>query len=137
MHYLLSLNIYIKNHYVKSPQNIKPILASQEIPEPNVMLEPILRNVNNYKVIKARIKFYIFLFKITIAAGIAFFWFWNSFRKIINRGLSLHSKTSVLSYQNSLLIWTATEACVGHGMMSDSIPYAMFKSAIPSLIFTY
>ena len=43
----------------------------------------------------------------------------------------------MLSYQNSLSIWTAAEACVGHGIMPDSIPYAMFKSAIPSLIFTY
>ena len=61
----------------------------------------------------------------------------NSFRKVINTRLSLHSKANVLSYQNRLLIWTAAEACMGHGMMSDSIPYAMFKSAIPSLIFTY
>ena len=72
MHYLLSLNIYIKNHQVKSPQNIKLTLACQEILELNVTLEPILRNVNNYKVIRGQIKFYIFLFKITIAAGIAF-----------------------------------------------------------------
>ena len=74
MHYLL-LNICIKNHKVKSPQNIKLTLACQEILEPNVKLEPVLRNVNNYKIIKGRIKFYIVPFKITIAAGIAFFWF--------------------------------------------------------------
>ena len=72
MHYLLSLNIYIKNHSVKSPKNIKLTLACQEILEPNVILEPILRNVNNDKVINGRIKFHIFLLKITIAAGIAF-----------------------------------------------------------------
>ena len=46
MHYLSSLNIYIKNHQVKSPQNIKLTLACQEILEPNVILEPIL----NYNV---------------------------------------------------------------------------------------
>ena len=63
----------MKKHYVKSPQNVKLTLACEEILEPNVILEPILRNVNNYKVIKGRIKFYIFIFKITIAAGIAFF----------------------------------------------------------------
>ena len=36
-------------------------------------LDPILSDVNSYKVIKGRIKFYIFLFKITIAVGIAFY----------------------------------------------------------------
>ena len=83
MHYLLSLNIYIKSHYVKLPLNIKLTLACQEILEPNVILEPILRNVNNYKITKGQIKCYIFLFKLTIAAGIAFF----GFRTLLEKSL--------------------------------------------------
>ena len=63
--------------------NIELTLACQEILDPNVILEPILRNANNYKVIKGRIKFYIFLFKITIAAGTAFF----SFRTLLEKSL--------------------------------------------------
>ena len=54
---------------------MKLTLACQEILEPNVIPEPVLRNVNNYKVIKGRIKFYVFIFKITIAADIVFFGF--------------------------------------------------------------
>ena len=93
----------------------------------------LLRNVNNYKVIKGRIECYIFLFKLTIAAGIAIFGFGTLLEKSLIGGYHY----TVKQYQNSFLIWSAAEACVGHGMMSDSIPYAMFKSAIPSLIFTY
>ena len=73
-----------KNHLVKSSQNIKLTLACQEILEPNVMLEPILRNIYNYKVIKGRIQFYIFIFEITIATGIAFF----CFRTLLEKSLT-------------------------------------------------
>ena len=64
---------------------MKLTLACQEILEPNVILEPILRNVDNYKVIKGRIKFYVFLSKITIAAGIALF----GFRSLLEKPLIL------------------------------------------------
>ena len=101
MHYLLSLNIYIKNHQVKSPPK-KHTLACQEILEPNV----ILRNVNNYKVIKGRIKFYIFLFIITIAAGIAFFGFGTLLEKSLIGGCQRSIVSSLLMH--IICVWFFT-----------------------------